>query len=82
MADPISTPITAAITEIAGTIKEGFKVIGQYLAGKEIARLKYQLESAQNYIFVDEKSGEYAGISAEKQKDLKIHFRKRAFDSA
>lgn len=75
-------PLTAAVTEIAGSIKEGFKVIGQYLAGKEIARLRYQLESAQEYIFVDEKSGEYVGITPERQKELKLHFRKRVFDSA
>lgn len=75
-------PAVEAVKEVAGAIKEGFKVVGQYLAGKEIARLKYQLESAQSYIFVDERVGNYAGVNDKKQKELKVHFRKRAFDSA
>lgn len=75
-------PAVEAVKEVAGAIKEGFKVLGAYLAGKEIARLKYQLESAQSYIFVDEKSGQYVDLTEEKQDALKIHFRKRAFDAS
>jgi hypothetical protein len=48
---------------------------------KTIKRLKYQLEAAQNYIFVDEMSGEYGGMKESKLKKWKLHFRKRAFDS-
>ena len=49
---------------------------------KEMKRLKYQLEAAQNYIFVDERSGQFALASEGAAKELKIHFRKQAFDSA
>ena len=70
------------VEQIAKAITEGFKLLGQYLSGKEMARVKYQLEAAHQYIFVDEKAGEYGDIKPEKQKDLKIHFRKRVFDSS
>lgn len=49
---------------------------------KTIKRLKYNLEAAQNYIFVDEKSGEYKDISDKKRDKLKLHFRKRVFDES
>lgn len=48
---------------------------------KEFKRLKYQLEAAYNYVFVDEKSGQYKDLPPEKLADLKLHFRKRIFDS-
>lgn len=71
-----------AVSEIAAAIKEGFKVLGQYLSGKELARLKYQLEAAQSYIFVNERSGEYKDVKPARAEELLAHFRKRVFDSA
>lgn len=49
---------------------------------KEFKRVRYQLEAAQEYIFVDEKSGPYKKSNDREIENLKVHFRKRAFDSA
>lgn len=49
---------------------------------KEFKRLKYQVEAAQDYIFVDERSGQYEKSNEEEIRKLKLHFRKRVFDSA
>jgi hypothetical protein len=68
------------ITAISGAIKEVAGLVRDLVAGKEVARLKYRAEAGMNYIFVDEKVGEYKDVSAKKQEELKLHFRKRVFD--
>ena len=73
---------TDSISAIATAIAEGFKTLRDFMSGKEIRRLRYQIEAAQNYIFVDEESGQYAGINEKEKRDHKIHFRKQVFDSA
>lgn len=70
------------ITAIANAITEGAKALGNFLTGKELNRLRYQVEAGFNYVFVDEKSGQYKDISDDEQKKLKIHFRKQIFDEA
>ena len=72
-ATTLITAISEAIKEVAGLAKE-------LVSGKEVRRLRYRAEAAINYVFVDEKSGEYSGIDEKKQKKLKEHFRKRIFD--
>ena len=67
------TAISEAIKEVSGLIRE-------LVAGKEVARLKYRTEAAMNYVFVDEKSGEYKDIKDDRQRELKVHFRRRVFD--
>ena len=74
--------VLGTVEQIAKAITEVFKLLGQYLSGKKVARLEYQIEAAQEYIFVDEKSGEYKDIDDKRQAQLKLHFRKRVFDSS
>ena len=62
------------VTEIA-------KVVGNWQVSKERNRLQYRIEAAQNYVFVNEKSGEYKDIADAKADKLLLHFRKRIFDS-
>lgn len=75
MSNPIdlATAVAQAIDKIAG-------IIAQTLSGAEVRKLKYRVEAATNYVEVDEKIGEYKNISDDKQKKLKLHFRKRIFD--
>jgi len=77
MATPVDlvTAISEAIREVSGLIKE-------LVSGAELRRLKYRVESASQYIFVDERSGKYTKISEKERADLKLHFRKRVFDEA
>lgn len=49
---------------------------------KKMKRMAYQLEAAQNYIFVDEGSGEFQDLDLVRKMKLKKHYRKQAFDSA
>jgi len=65
-------PIAQAVAEIA-------KVVGQWMASADRRKLEAAKDAAEKYIFVNEKSGEFAGISEEKQKDLLSHYRKRFF---
>ena len=67
------TAFSTAISEVSGLLKI-------LVAGKEVARLKYRAEAAVNYVFVDEESGEYAGITEKRKKQMKLHFRKQIFD--
>lgn len=48
---------------------------------KEMKRLKYQIEAGQQYVFVDEGSGQYKDLTPFKREKLKLHFRKQLFDS-
>lgn len=67
------------IGEIAGAIKEAAKVFYQWRAGAERRRMRAALDSAERYIFVSEKNGEYKDITKERQEKLLKHFRKRFF---
>jgi hypothetical protein len=75
MATPVDlvTAVSEAIKEVSGLLKE-------LVAGAEVRRLKYRTEAAMQYVFVDEKAGDYEKITEKRQKDLKSHFRKRIFD--
>ena len=44
--------ITQAVTEVA-------KVVGKWIESSERRRMKVALDSAERYIFVNEKGGEY-----------------------
>lgn len=76
-------PVTASLdtaSAIAKAIDRVADLIAQILSGAALRRLQYRIEAAINYVFVDEKSGQYKDISEEKRKEYKIHFRKRIFD--
>ena len=66
----------------AQAVAEVAKVVGNWQVSKERNRLLYRIEASTNYVFVDEKSGEYKDLDEKKQKKLKKHFRKRIFDSS
>ena len=70
------------ITSIANAVAEGSKVYYTILASKEVNRLKYRLEASMKYVFVDEKTGEFADADEKEIKKLKLHFRKRIFDAS
>jgi hypothetical protein len=65
-------PIAQAIAEVA-------KVIGNWQVSSERRRMRAALDSAEKYIFVNEKSGQFAELTEPKQKQLLAHFRKRFF---
>jgi len=67
---------------IAQAIAGIAKVVGNWQVSKERNRLLYRIEASTEYIFVDEKSGEYSEIDEKKQKKYKLHFRKRVFDAS
>lgn len=69
----------ATVGPIAQAIAEVAKVIGEWMASSERRRMKAALDSAERYIFVNEKQGEYAGITDERKSQLLLHFRKRFF---
>lgn len=66
---------------IAKAVAEIAKIVGNWQVSTDRRRLMYRLEAAQEYIFVDEKGGKYKEVSEKKQEKLKLHFRKRVFDS-
>ena len=69
---PTIGPIAQAVAEVA-------KVIGEWMKSSERRRMKAALDSAERYIFVNGKEGEYFNITTERQKELLLHFRKRFF---
>ena len=69
---PTVGPIAQAIAEVA-------KVVGEWMKSSERRRMQAALDSAEKYIFVSEKRGEYAGITDERKSQLLLHFRKRFF---
>ena len=71
----------AVIGPIAQAIAEVSKVIGEWMKSSERRRMKVALDSAEKYIFVNEKQGEYAGITDDRKSQLLSHFRKRFFAS-
>jgi hypothetical protein len=76
MANPIDT-----VTSVSKAIEKFCDVLALWIAGGDKRRLQYQLEAAQEYIFVDERAGKYKEIEDHKALLLKIHFKRRAFDS-
>ncbi len=68
-----------AVNAIATAISEGFKLLKTVLDTKETRKMIAAKEAAEQYIFVDEKSGEHKDISEDRQKKLKKHYRKRFF---
>jgi len=74
-----ATPVDL-VTAISEAIREVTSLIREAVSGAEVRRLKYRTEAAMNYVFVDEKSGEYKDIKDDRQRELKVHFRKRVFD--
>ena len=75
-----ATPVDL-VTAISGAFKEIAGLLREIVSTKETRRLRYRVESAMQYIFVDEKSGEYAKITDKAREKLKVHFRRRVFDS-
>ena len=73
-------PVLDTASSIAKAIEKVADLMAQVLSGAVLRRLRYRVEAAMNYVFVDEKTGEYKDVSEEKQKDLKVHFRRRIFD--
>jgi len=69
----------ATVGPIAQAIAEVAKVIGEWMKSSERRRMKVALDSAERYIFVNDKQGEYAGITEERKSQLLLHFRKRFF---
>jgi len=70
------------VTAISQAVKEVTSLTRELVSSAEVRRLRYRVEAAVNYIFVDEKSGEYANIRDKERDGLKRHFRKRVFDEA
>lgn len=80
MPNPIIAPLDTA-TSIAKAIEKVADLIAQVLSGSVVRRLNYRLEAAQNYIFVNEKTGQYKELADNKRDEYLMHFRKRVFDS-
>jgi len=69
----------ATVGPIAQAIAEVAKVVGEWMKSSERRRMQAALDSAEKYIFANEKQGEYAGITDERKSHLLLHFRKRFF---
>ena len=69
----------ATVGPIAQAIAEVAKVIGEWMKSSERRRMKAALDSAEGYIFANEKEGTFAGITDERKSQLLLHFRKRFF---
>ena len=67
-------------TSISKAIEKVADLLAQILSGAALRKLQYRIEAAQQYIFVDEKSGDYKGIKEAETIKLKAHFRRRIFD--
>jgi hypothetical protein len=76
-----ATPVDL-VTAISGAFKEVAGLIREFVSTADVRRLRYRVEAATQYVFVDEGSGEYAKISEDAKKKLKLHFRKRIFDES
>ena len=74
MAEPTTViqAISSAIAEVSGMIKA-------LINTAEVRELRKIKDAAIQYVFVDEKAGEYTNIDDKKQAQLKLHFRKRIF---
>lgn len=72
-------PISDPVTQIAGAIREGFKLLAQWRETAEIRKAKAAIEAAEKFIQVLGREGEFAGIKDEEQKKLLAHYKKRFF---
>jgi len=72
-------PAINPVAEIAGAIKEGFKLLAQWRETAEIRKAKAAIEAAEKFIQVFSREGEFAGIKDEEQKKLLAHYRRRFF---
>lgn len=68
------------VSLIAGMVAQIAKVVGNWQVGSERARLMYRIEAAQDYVFVNERTGEYKNIDFSRATKLLLHLRKRIFD--
>ena len=68
------------VKAVAEATKEISSLTAKFLAGKEVARLKYRIEAGMKYVFVDEGAGEFEKLSDDGKKKMKLHYRKRVFD--
>jgi arabinogalactan endo-1,4-beta-galactosidase len=66
------TAISAAIAEVSGLIKE-------FISGADIRRMSAAIEAAEQYIMVNEKTGQYKDLTEEKKAQYLTHVRKRFF---
>lgn len=73
------TPVDLA-TAIFNAIDKTAELMAQILAGARVRKLEYRIEAAMDYVHVNERAGEYAGIDDARQKKLLLHLRKRIFD--
>lgn len=67
------------IKAIAQAVAQGSKLWNTWLKSRDKRRMEAALEAGEQYIFVNEKVGEYEGISDERQKKLLVHYSKRYF---
>lgn len=70
------------ISAISEAIREVASLMRELVAGSQMRRMRYRLEAAEEYVFIDEKSGKYVHHSDARRRELKAHFRKRIFDEA
>jgi hypothetical protein len=45
--------VSGAVEQLSAAFKEGFKLAGQWLGGKEKRRMRAAIEAAENYIRAD-----------------------------
>ena len=74
--------MSSSVGLVAQAVAGIAKVVGNWQVSKERDRLLYRLEASTNYVFVDEKTGEHSKVDDNRQRKLKLHFRKRIFDSS
>ena len=67
------------VSSIASAIAEFSKTLGIWMASRDRRKMKAALDAAERYIFVNEKSGENAKLTAKQRTALLAKFRKRFF---
>lgn len=69
----------SSIGPIAQAIAEVSKLIAEWMKTAKMRRIQVALDSAERYIFANQKSGEYADITDKRRDQLLAHFSKRFF---
>jgi len=67
------------VSEIAGAIKEGFKILSNWQKTRAIRRLKSAIDAAETYIHVTECFGKYKDMKADKRTSTREKARSRFF---
>ena len=67
------------MTEVTRAIAEGFKLLRGWIEGSDRRQWKACKESAEKYIQVNEKEGEFKEITDKRKKQLLKHYKKRFF---